>query len=136
MEPLVAVSVAGNICQFLEFTAKIIAETREVYVSSTGLSQDATSLASITVSLRQLCENLGTREHGDRLGTLAENCRDDAVALLSLLDKAKAENPGKKWDSLKACLISVGKKGKIQGLERRLSRHREQLLLELDVMRG
>jgi hypothetical protein len=41
MDPLSTLSLASNIVQFVDFSCRLISETRKVYNSATGLPDDA-----------------------------------------------------------------------------------------------
>jgi hypothetical protein len=54
LDPLSALSIAGNIVQFIDFGSKLLNSSREVYHSAEGLSSNHQHLEQITQSLIDL----------------------------------------------------------------------------------
>jgi hypothetical protein len=62
MEALTALSLAGNICQFVEFGAKILREGKQISISGTSLNVQHLSLVAndlnkLMLSLKQQFES-------------------------------------------------------------------------------
>lgn len=61
MEALAAVSLAGNILQFLDFIGSVVSKTREVYKTDTStLGDENEDLGTITEDLKTLSGRLQT----------------------------------------------------------------------------
>jgi hypothetical protein len=97
-EALAAVSLVGNIVQFVDVGAKIIKTAREINNSKHGRTKELTSLEVSTGELRQLSRRLdvsrGDLETDDQraLRRLAQECQDLSEQLLGLIrDVAPAQ---------------------------------------------
>ncbi|KAE9366262.1 hypothetical protein N431DRAFT_386517, partial [Stipitochalara longipes BDJ] len=141
LDPLSALSLAGNIIQFVEFGTKLVHGTNEIIKSTEGSLEKHVWLEETTSSLGQLSNDLAidtqrgpTASHSkkdEELLNLAISCKHDADDLLATLGDLKAQNPGRKWQSFVQALRSVWKESKIKELERRLNDRRRQLGLQL-----
>ena len=60
LDPLTALSVAGNIVQFVDFTVKLISKGNELYKSADGALVDNRDLEAIASNLARLTERLRT----------------------------------------------------------------------------
>jgi hypothetical protein len=144
LEALAAVGLAGNICQFIDFTCQLFNTTASIHRSYTGSSTDVQQLDYITKELQQWCRRLATyRANGSQqlglqsnksLYDLGENCETAATQLLSVTNALRAKNPGSRWNSFKAALSAAWSESQIREMERRLNSFRLELILELGLM--
>ena len=146
VEALAAVGLAGNVAQFVEFSCKLFDQATTIYHSSTGSTQGAKDLETLTQQLRTLCANLAhannsfqhpgpTRQpNPDSLRKLAENCEAAANELLSELSNLKAKDPNSKWSSFRAALAISWKEKRIDALQKKLDSYRSQLIVHLQVL--
>lgn len=103
MDPLSALSLAGNIVQFIEFVCKLVSNTREIYRSS-STTKDLGHIDGIYERLvffgAQLSHQDKTQSqdtapssvsaHYDALEELLERCKRECNVLLGLTGKIKA----------------------------------------------
>lgn len=58
MDPFTAVSLVGNVLQFLELTTNIVSKSYELYNSSKGALAENVDLEATTNRMVSLCDNL------------------------------------------------------------------------------
>ena len=142
MEALVAVGLAGNIVQFVDFSCTLFERTTSIYHSHAGSSAEADSLESITKDLQDLTSKLSqgsqhhaaSAQHDVGLRKLAQECQEVAAELLSVLLEVKAKKRGSKWSSFRAALKSARSQPKVDAMENRLVAYRSQIILHLQMM--
>src|ERR1700753_3563073 len=100
LDPFTSISLAGNICNFIDASCKLFNATAKIHGSATGLQSSHENIETLAIDFQELCSNL--RWPSDRppesleerrLKTLAEQCESAANELLTSLKKAKAKNP-------------------------------------------
>ncbi len=120
MDPVAAIGLAGTIVQFVDFSWKLLSETRDLYDSSTGVSADNDVLEKISKDLTNLNDALTAPSTAgaipDRLRNLACQCKGAAEELFEVLDKIKIKGSRRKWKSFMQALRSVWKKEQIENL--------------------
>lgn len=130
LDPITIIGLAGNIVQFVDFSWKLLCETKSLYSSSTGITADNDVLEDIANDIICLDDALTASSAAgaipDQLKSLAGQCTEIAQELLVNLDKIRVKEPHKKWKSFVAALRSIWKKEQIHGLVVRLERLREQ----------
>ena len=138
MDPVAAIGLAGNIVQFVDFSWKLLSETRDLYDSSTGVSADNDVLESISSDLINLNDALTAPSTAgaipNRLRHLASQCKGAAEELLEVLDKIKVKGSHRKWKSFMQALRSVWKKEQIENLFKRMERLRNEMQIRLQLM--
>jgi N-terminal domain on NACHT_NTPase and P-loop NTPases len=130
METLALIGLVGNIVQFLEFSGTLISKSAQLYQSSNGTLSEAADTETATNLLVLLNSRLEVAaiETGDRtLEGLCASCKTAADELLAALDKVKVKEKQRRWESIRKALRTVWSREKIQELERRLQKFREQL---------
>lgn len=145
LDPLSAVSLAGNILQFIEFAVKLTRDGVEIYRSPEGTLQEIVSLDQITEDLRQLSSQLvvqqdqyNTSTEGQpkdaieddiRLARLAKSCHGVATELSQALDSLKKREGSRhlRWDAFQRSLRHAMKKNQIKELQTRLEAVRNEL---------
>ena len=142
MDPLSAVSLAGNILQFVEVGIRVVSKGHKIYRSVDGCLMENLDLEIVTSDLlvlqkkiqtSKLCEPVtGTEmDQSQALQTLAERCSDLAEELLEKLNKAKAQGRFRKWKSLRQALKSVWSQKEVDGMANRLQSFRSEIQLQL-----
>ncbi len=58
MEALAAVSLAGNILQFLDFVGTAVSKTREIYTSATGTLKEHEDIGTVSRDLKSVSGTL------------------------------------------------------------------------------
>ena len=101
MEPLSALAIASAVSQIVDFSSKVIARTREVYISADGAIEENRLLKDATANLDDLMERLQTSTYSRNFGydfshgkspdqqllQLAEDSHSVAISLREMLDK-------------------------------------------------
>ncbi|KAF4461191.1 Vegetative incompatibility HET-E-1 [Fusarium albosuccineum] len=105
MEPLSALSLAGNIIQFIEFSAKLVKKANEIKNSASGVTEEVEDATKISQSLHKLCQELQSHvQHIKGKGVLS-----------------KTGSLGVSWRTLT-------ENGKLASMEQRLDRYRSEIL--------
>ena len=138
IEALAAVSLAGNVVQFVEFSCRLFDQAATIYHSRTGSTRGAQDIETLTQQLQTLCANLAhsnnsfhhpdpTRQPDpDSLRILAKDCEAAANELLSELYNLKAKDPNSKWSSFRAALAVSWKENRVDALQKKLDSYRSQ----------
>jgi hypothetical protein len=135
MDPLTAVSLAGTVIQFVDFTAKVVSKSTELYRSGSGTLVENANIETTAADLKKLNAQLKqTTAVGDPdLKALCQACSDVADQLLAALTKVRVNSTGQKWQSLRKALRSIWSKEEITQLEQRLASFRSELNLRVTV---
>ncbi|KAK5991720.1 hypothetical protein PT974_07753 [Cladobotryum mycophilum] len=148
MDPFTALGLAGNICQFIDFSYKLVTGATDIYHSTSGAASAVTDAEQTTRALRDLASRLAiqstsvydgnspTVQGKTDLNELALNCRDVADELLSALARLHASSPNRAWSSIKVGIATMMKKEKLDQLEARLEKYRRQIILTLEAMQS
>jgi hypothetical protein len=128
LETLAALSLAGNIVQFIDFGCGLFVKSRELYESATGMAAEDAQLAIIARSLRRLSQNLEVTSsnaseqssEASDLEALVDECKKVANDLLGALDQLKSTSTRNKWRGFRDSLKRVWKAERIDSLVRRL----------------
>lgn len=129
MEALAAVSLAGNILQFVDSTKKLISTARNFSVFGAkkenleleGLAQELQHFAR-RVSPSEVPQAVTLSEEDEALKSLESQCLDITTELLGVLDSLKLKGDYNKWHSFHQALRSEWKKPEIDALQARLDR--------------
>ena len=142
MDPLSALSLAGNVIQFVDFGTKLISKSVEIYKSADGSLATNQDLRANTAHLAVIATRLEVPMTGQvqllelsmneiALQQLSRSCKEVADELLGILSGLVARKSNKKWNSVRKALNSVWKEQEIERLESRLNTFRQQLVLHL-----
>ena len=138
MDPVAALGLAGNIVQFVDFSCKVLQDTKSLYKSTTGVSAENDVLEVICHDLTDLDNALAAPSAPgaipDSMRRLASMCRVVAAELLGILDKIRVRKPSQKWKSFVQALRSVWKKEQIEDLLKRMERLRNEIQYRLQWM--
>lgn len=130
MEALAAISLVGNIVQFVSFSGKLISKSTQLYHSSDGALREYIDVENAAKHLLLLNKKLkdDAITVGDAaLQTLCLSCRESAIDLLEALDNVKVKNKQQKWESVRQALRSVWSKEEVKELEQRLAKIKDDL---------
>ena len=138
MEPLAALSVAANVLQVVDFSARIVSKTSELYNSAHGQLVQHTDITTTTSDLHRLTlklsesiapQNVPTvlSEDDQALHVLCKGCIDVSQELQHGLNELRVTGFPSKWKSLRKALKTIWTKGHISELQSRLASYREQL---------
>ena len=140
-DPFTAISLAGNIAQFIDFSCKLFSASKSIYTSKSGLSNDGEDLHTLTANLQSISGKLKPvplqspkSNVSDELQDLALRCDNIATELLTVLNKLALRDKHSRWDSFYAALKTTWNKGKIDEMSKRLDSYRLQLVLELQKL--
>ncbi|KAN0092090.1 hypothetical protein V8E51_017937 [Hyaloscypha variabilis] len=145
LDPLTALSVAGNIVQFVDFSIKLVAKGTELYNSADGASIGHAELEVIANDLQELNSRLQpsppapdtvkTNWTADTaLHKLTEQCSTVAGELLQALNRLKVEGTSnRRWKSVRQALKGLMKKDEVDAIVQRLQRFRDELNLHILV---
>ena len=127
LDPLSAIGLAGNIVQFVDFSFKLIAETRDIYHSATGATTNGVLLSAIADDVQKLSDQLESshsRPTGFMSGLqkVAVEAHEVAKELLEAVSLLRASKPQSKWSSFKAALAQVYHGEKIRNLTSHITR--------------
>ena len=109
MDPLSAFSLACGIIQVVDFSTKVISQSREIYKRGSLAENDdleylITHLNGLQVGLQPLQLKAGrvrSQSQEEReLGQLSRKCTETALQLLRELQKLKIYNTDTKWESV------------------------------------
>jgi hypothetical protein len=142
MEALCTFSVAVNVIQLVDFSSKLISSGRELYKSAEGQLIEHSELQNITQSLSRLAKNVNDSlqsldkdreltEHEREQARLGYDCTHVASELLEALKSLKAAGKQGRWRSFQQALLTVWHKDKIDMLEKRLNRFRQELIADI-----
>jgi hypothetical protein len=133
MDPFTAVSLAGNVVQFVDFCGNLVSKSIEIYQSHEGAPRNIINIEIATKDLAQLSNkvrnSIAIATADDGLERLCQSCIAVADELMQTLGKIKANSNPQKWLSFRKALRSVWSKEKIRELEHRLAMLRDQLNL-------
>ena len=141
LDPFSALSLAGNIVQFVDFSCKLISESQEVYRSAAGASVENVEVEIIAENLSQLSDKLtnsstpisrdGLHKDEAALAGLAASCKEVANELLFTIQRLRVKDgPRRKWRSFHQALKTVWKESKIVELQNRLNSLRNEMTIQ------
>ena len=97
MDPVAALGLAGNIVQFVDFSCKILQDTKSLHKSTTGKSAENDVLQVICRDLMNL-DNALTAPSApgaipESMRSLASMCKELAAELLGILENIRVREP-------------------------------------------
>ena len=136
LEAFAVVSLAANIAQFVDFSSKLITESRNVHRSTSGISDTTAELQDVTKKFKRLSEGLTIRHEArsdadKAIAELANLCRDEADEFIDLLDSLRVSGRHRKLESIYQSLRALWKKDKIEEMQKKLAFFQTQLTLHL-----
>jgi capsule polysaccharide export protein KpsE/RkpR len=144
MEAVVALGVAGNKVQFLDFATKLCVTSIEIYRDASGASttnaQSEILLKSFIDTIEDVSNDLGkyfnalnaasaqANVQGDvQIRLVIADCQAIAQDLSQRFEKLKASGKPGKWKSFVAGLKCVWGKNELDELQKRLKKNRDDL---------
>ncbi|CAI7632139.1 unnamed protein product [Penicillium glandicola] len=139
MDPLTAISLAGNILEFIDFSYKVISGVNKVLSTSNGMTPENEQLSILVEDLNVITQDLVTdiparTENEKQLGALAANCHALSGELYQILQRLRVGDKRSKWEGLMVKWHSMRKEKEIDSIEQRLNGYRSQILIRLQVM--
>ena len=137
MEAVAAVSLAGNILQFIDFITSVVSKSVEIYSSASGTLREHNDQESITNDIKSLSSIIRDGESAGpsdpMLQRLCTQCIEVAEELQAALDDHKIKGNHKKTESIRKSLKALWGKEKLLALEERVSSFRQELTLHVAV---
>jgi hypothetical protein len=146
-EAIAALSLAGNIVQFIDFGGKVLFGGLKLYKNRLGSNAlgEMKDTKFITESLQRLIETLNQPleesdpvNEGTKLSQteidlrdLAVNCSDIAKELLKAITKVELQGKRGKWDSLRSALKHVLAEGRIERIRQCLDNFRQEVIVHI-----
>jgi hypothetical protein len=135
MDPLTALSVAGTIVQFVDFSIKLLSTTRKLYRSDVGNLPDHEELEYVTTDLSRLAARLQQppeqeeewfQPSSPELQEISGKCDEVARELLKRLEAFKIEK-NNAFRSFRVALQASWSKRDLNELVARLSTYRQSI---------
>lgn len=135
MEALAAVSLAGNILQFLTFTGDVISKSRQIHTSISGTLKEHDDLECLATDLTCLSGRLQASigPVDPVLEQLCSSCNEVADELLKALEHLGVKGKYTRSQSLRKALKALWGKEKLEVLGKRLAGFRQELNLHITV---
>ncbi|KAK1756510.1 hypothetical protein QBC47DRAFT_445089 [Echria macrotheca] len=150
MESLVALGLASNVIQFVDFASKLISTAHTLYVSSTGSTAENAELEVLATHIRALADSFcphaavatsnaisnTTRGNApapkpDALHDLASQCRHVADQLLALLASFTVQGRHRTWKSMRTALRASHRSAEMDSILARLDRISSQMAMHV-----
>lgn len=141
LEALAAISLTGNVIQFVHFACALVSKSEEIYRSVSGATAEYTELEAIAFQLRDFRSDIdnaleddatrqGRNQRGANLIALAKQCRTIAADLLKAIEKVRCNPKARlqKFRSFRQSLVIVWNKQHVEELVGRLERARAQVV--------
>ncbi|TVY75950.1 hypothetical protein LSUE1_G006018 [Lachnellula suecica] len=140
LDPLTAISLAGTIVQFLDFSSKVISKTRQLTKSASGTTEEVLNVEHVTRDLLNLSQNLRdgnpseSNHHDDqKLKALCNGCIAFSERLLAKFAKLKVEPGSGTIILLQQAVRVVWSRRELDELADQLGQYRSQLELHIFV---
>lgn len=141
LDPLTAVSLAGTIVQFVDFSGKIISKVKELKSSAGGSSHDQFNYEIIAKDLLALSQRLkdGTRSTGagqlsaddQALEDVCDGCISLSNSMLGRLKSLKINHGDENFKVVQQALRAAWTEKEIEGMSAQLAEFRSQLQLRI-----
>ncbi|ORY12629.1 hypothetical protein BCR34DRAFT_650510 [Clohesyomyces aquaticus] len=155
LEALAAISLTGNIVQFVHFGCSLFSKGQQIYRSASGKTLRHDELQTIAQHIKDFSKRIDATVEQQKCGAgevkinsdlvaLAKRCGSVASELTSVLEKlgkkaasGATQTGGKEsrgpwhWENFRAALQSIYKDDRIAELEERLERLRDQIMFHL-----
>ncbi|KXG49909.1 uncharacterized protein PGRI_058770 [Penicillium griseofulvum] len=139
MDPLTAISLAGNILTFIDISYNVISGVNKVLSTANGMTPENERLSVLVEDLSSITQDLVTdipaqTENEKQLCALAANCHSLSGELYQILRRLRVGDKKSKWEGLVVKWHSMRKEKEIDSIERRLHGYQSQILIRLQVM--
>ncbi|KAL1870896.1 hypothetical protein Daus18300_004985 [Diaporthe australafricana] len=143
MDGFSAVSLAGNVAQFVEYGIRIIRKTQEIAKSTQGVSKEVEELKTIVDDIDPTLRSIKNRSNSDdnfddddSLQRLVEKCLDLSPKVSDILEslRLKDSHGPRPVQALRKAAQTLHKKGEMDQLSTRLFSLRSQISAHLIVL--
>ena len=146
MDPLAALSLAGNVVQFTQYAFQLVNGAVAIYQSASGASAQNQHLEGIHVKLSDFSENMQmwlqsrhaapagpASKYASGLMELTRSCKDDCDQLLGILSRLRVRQgtKGRFWQSFQKAMLEVWKSDDISRLKERIRDAQRAMTLQL-----
>ncbi|KAG4293536.1 hypothetical protein FPRO06_00121 [Fusarium proliferatum] len=137
LDPVTAIGLASSIVAFVDFSAKLVKGSIEIYQASDGTLTENRNSQAVAGAMERFAARLVIEQPSQLFGEekelvdLAKNCHVVCLELLNLLGRIKPKDLSSKWQSLWAALKNRFHEGERKELESRLDTYRRQLELHM-----
>jgi hypothetical protein len=134
-DPFTVLGTASSIIAFLEFSWKLLADTRTIYKSATGENEDNQILSIIAEDISRLgYAIIVSSAAGDDLQVLVKESQKIAQDLLEALTTLKVQGKNTTWKCFMVALKEVWRKGKIEAFSQRLAKLQAQVASHVQML--
>ena len=141
LDPFTALSLAGNVVQFVQFGCTLAAKAHEVHSSSSGTSEENLEMESVTSRLLETVHEIDNHlasvgpstfpdsvsRSSRRLLEIADACKMIAGDILRRLEAMKTHQPSSIWTSVRQVLKIMWTKDELDALMKRLKAYISEL---------
>ena len=132
METLAIIGLTGTIAQLLDFSAKLISKTTELYTSTTGALDQNVDIELVTNHFAALVEQLNGRTPPSQdLAAICDSCKTISSRLLRVLQGMKGNTKCRTWKSIRHAVRNILKNDEVQALQARLMALKNELAISL-----
>jgi hypothetical protein len=135
MDPLAVLSLVGNVVQFVELSAKLLAEARAAYNSRVGttaavedLREQMENLQALAARASQLPTDASGTPDEMALAKSSATAKRLAQDVMELSAKLKTKSPKSKLEAARVAWKTRIKKSELEGLEKRLTMCRGEII--------
>lgn len=136
MDPLTALSLVGNVIQFVDFGLEILSTARGLQKSAEGAVPENVDTEIVVKDLQvwnaRLKDSAGPTSN-EALSLMSQRCEEVADELLIFLEKLKSTGKKTRWKSVRSALESAWKKEKVDEMRKRLEGFRDEINLHILV---
>lgn len=134
-DPFSVLSTTSGIVSLLEFTWKLLAETRTIYKSAEGTTEECIVLSTVANDVKFLGNAITDSPSCDEsLLKLVQESRRIAEELLKAVESLTVKGDNNSWKSFAVAPKQVWKKGKLEEFSKRLSWIKGQVASNVQVM--
>ena len=141
LDPFTALSLAGNVVQFVQFGCTLAAKAHDVYSSKSGTSEENLDMENVTSRLLATVHDLENHlasvdpstfqdsisKSSRRLLEIADACKMIAQDILHRLEAMKSRQPPSVWTSVRQAFKIMWSKDELDALMRRLKAYISEL---------
>ncbi|RBR04364.1 hypothetical protein FVER53590_00104 [Fusarium verticillioides] len=137
LDPVTAIGLASSIVAFVDFSAKLVKGSIEIYQASDGTLTENRSSQAVAVAMERYAARLVIRQPSQtgkeekELVHLATKCHAVCIEILGLLGRIRPKDLSSKRQSLWAALKNKFHEGEREELEKQLDTYRRQLELHM-----
>ncbi|KAF2110995.1 hypothetical protein BDV96DRAFT_193895 [Lophiotrema nucula] len=142
MDPFSALGLASNIIQIIDFTGRLVSQSKEIYQSTEGTLDTCVQLEEAAKNLTELCQDLeqntlngqssisantALSAADKQLLELGKQCERVTSALIKTLQRLKGQGSNNKWQSIRQAIRFAWSEKDIAAHERKLDAIRRQI---------